>query len=152
MLIRSEVGLLPADNDTREWFAKLRIGASVLAKVVQPRNPAFHRKFFALLQYGFEHWAETQQPQEYKGEAVQPNFERFRKDITILAGYGRPVVNIRGDVRMEADSISFGSMSAETFEKLYSAVIDVLLTRVFKGPQWTERELRDVVDGLVEFA
>lgn len=152
MLIRSEVGLLPADNKTRAWFDKLKIGASVAAQVTQPRNPAFHRKFFALLQYGFEHWADTQKGLEYKGESVQPDFERFRKDITILAGRHHAVVNIRGEVRVEADSISFGSMTEDEFQKLYSQVIEVLLTRVFKASHWTEQALRDVIDGLVEFA
>lgn len=152
VMVRSEVGMLPADNKTREWFSKLKIGATVLSSVTQPRNPAFHRKFFALLKYGFEHWADTQQGVEYKGEAVQPDFERFRKDITILAGRYHAVVNIKGEVRMEADSISFSNMDAEAFEKLYSQVIEVLLTRVFKSSHWTEQALRDVIDGLVEFA
>lgn len=156
MLIRSEVGLLPADDATREWFGKLRIGSSVVAKVSSPRNPLFHRKFFALLNYAFEHWADEQSKYalglEYKGERVQPDFERFRKDITILAGKHHAVVNIKGEVRVEADSISFGSMAEDEFQKLYSQVIEVLLTRVFKASHWTEQALRDVIDGLVEFA
>lgn len=152
VMVRSEIGLLPADNKTREWFSKLKIGAQIMAQVTQPRNPAFHRKFFALLNYGFEHWAETQKGVEYKGEPVQPDFERFRKDITILAGHYHAVVTIKGQVRMEADSISFASMNQEEFEKLYSQVIEVLLTRVFKASHWTEEALRSVIEGICEFA
>lgn len=152
VMVRSELGMMPADNKTREWFSKLKIGSTVLAQVTKPRNPAFHRKFFALLQYGFEHWAETQQGILYKDIEVQPDFERFRKDIIILAGKHHAVVTIKGDVRMEADSISFSNMTQEEFEKLYSQVIEVLITRVFKASHWTEQALRDVIEGLVEFA
>jgi hypothetical protein len=152
LLLRSEVGLLPADSATREWFSKLKVGKTVVANVSAPRNPLFHRKFFALLQYAFEHWSETNQGIEYKGQMVQPDFERFRKDITILAGRYRPVVNIKGEVRVEADSISFARMNAEDFEKLYSQVIQVLLTRVFTASHWNEQALREVVEGICEFA
>lgn len=152
MLIRSEVGLLPADNQTREWFSKVKVGSVIMAQVTKPRNPHFHRKFFALMNYGFEHWADTQQGILYKDMEVQPDFERFRKDITILAGRYHAVVTIKGDVRMEADSISFSNMAEDEFQRLYSQVIDVMLNRVFKGSQWTEQALRDVIDGLVEFA
>lgn len=152
VMVRSEIGLLPADNKTREWFSKLKIGAQIMAQVTQPRNPAFHRKFFALLNYGFEHWAETQKGVEYKGEPVQPDFERFRKDITILAGRYHAVVTIKGQVRMEADSISFSNMDQTAFQALYSQVIQVLLTRVFTSKNWTEERLREVVDQIVEFA
>lgn len=149
--MRSEVGLLPADSPTREWFSKLKIGKTVIANVSAPRNPAFHRKFFALLQYAFEYWSEMKGGIEYKGQLVQPDFERFRKDITILAGRYRPVVNIKGEVRVEADSISFARMSQEEFEKLYSQVIQVLLTRVFTDPRWDEKALREVVEGICDF-
>jgi hypothetical protein len=152
MLIRSEVGLLPADDATRAWFAKLKIGASVVAKVTAPRNPLFHRKFFALLQYAFDCWREMAAEVEYKGVPVEPDFERFRKDITILAGRFRPVVNIKGELRVEADSISFAAMNTEQFEQLYSQVIQVLLARVFNSSAWDEKKLRDVIDGIVGFA
>lgn len=150
--IRSTAGLVPQDEETREWFAKVKLGGLVFARVHQPRNPAFHRKMFALFKYAYDFWSETAPTSTYKGERVLPDFERFRKDITIIAGFHHAVVNLRGEVRMEADSLSFGSMSAEEFEKLYSAVINVLLQRVFIGNTWSEEQLRSIVDGIVEFS
>lgn len=152
LLVKSNVGFLPATDESREWYSKLKMGATIEAKVTQPRNPLFHRKMFALFKLGFDHWAETAPRMEYKGEEVHPDFERFRKDITILAGKWHSTVNLKGEVRIEADSLKYGSMTNEAFEELYSAVIGVLMTRVFTGPQWTEDRLREVVDELAGFA
>lgn len=150
--IRSTAGLTPADEETREWFAKVKLGGLVFAEVRQPRNPAFHRKMFALFKYAYDYWSETAPEITYKGERVLPDFDRFRKDITIVAGFHHAVVNLKGEVRMEAESLSFGSMSQERFEEVYSGVINALLQRVFRGPSWSEEQLREIVDGLVEFA
>ena len=149
---RSEVGLLPASDESREWFSKLKIGATVEGDFVQPRNPTFHRKFFALLQFAFEHWADTAPRLKHKDIEVQPDFERFRKDVTIMAGRYKPVVNLKNELRIEADSISFAKMSQEDFEKLYSQTIQVLLSKVFKdGGKWNEAYLREIVDQISGF-
>ena len=146
--LKAATGLIPADDPTREWFTKVKLSGMVFAKVAQPPRWLFN--------YGFDYWAESAEPKVYKGQPVQPNFDRFRKDITILAGYYHPVFNIKGEIRMEADSISYAAMDETRFEQLYSKVIDVLLKKVFSrrgigGVAWTEEKLRGVVDGLLEF-
>ena len=149
---RSEVGLLPASDESREWFSKLKIGATVEADFVQPRNPKFHAKFFALIAFAFEHWADTAPRIKYKDIDVEPDLTRFRKDITIMAGRYKPVINVKGELRIEADSISFAKMSTEEFEALYSQTIQVLLSKVFKdGGKWNEAYLREIVDQISGF-
>jgi hypothetical protein len=152
LLQKSQTGLIPADDSTREWLTKLKLGATVRADVRQFRNPQFHKKLFALLQYSFEYWSEKAPAMQYKGEDVRPDFERFRKDVTILAGKYHSTVNLKGELRLEADSLSYASMDQSSFDTLYSQVIQVLLTRVFTSKDWSEEKLREVVDGIVEFA
>lgn len=49
--------LLPATPQTTEILSsKVRAGAVLEAEFRQVRNAAFHRKFFALLNLGFEYW------------------------------------------------------------------------------------------------
>ncbi len=49
--------LLPATPQTTEILSsKVRSGAVLEAEFRQVRNAAFHRKFFALLNLGFEYW------------------------------------------------------------------------------------------------
>jgi len=155
VLVRTTLGLVPGDDATREWFNKLKMGTTVHADARQLRNGAFFRKFWALVNLGYDYWSDAVETLEYKGERVLPEFERFRKDVTILAGYYHSVVNIKGEVRIEADSLKWSSMSEETFTKLYDATIRVLLRKVFNGkvcPTWSEEQLRSVAEQILEFA
>lgn len=95
-----------------------------------PRNPKFHRKFFALLQVGFDAWDGGRVRKTYKGRPVAKNFERFRKDVLILAGFYDQTFDLRGCMVLEAKSISFANMDDDAFEKVYSSVADVLLEKV----------------------
>lgn len=140
--------LVPADPQAAEYIAKLKLGAGVRATIVRQNNLQFHRKFFALLNLGFEAW----EPGEllYKGVPVAKQFDQFRKDIVILAGFYTSVVNFRGEVRLVAKSLSFASMPQEEREALYSAVINVLLSRVLT--QYTREDLDNVVEQILGFA
>ena len=143
----ANVGFVPADADEAEKVVRFKSGGVVRAKFTQFRNYDFHKKFFAMLKVGFDAWEPPEL--EHNGLPVQKNFERFRKDCTIAAGFYDPVANLRGEVRAEAQSISFGSMTQEDFEKVYSAVVDVLLSRVLKN--YTRADLDRVVNELMGF-
>lgn len=144
-LIKHENGLKLADDESFEAIAKVKSGTALICEVTKPRNYQFHKKYFSLLDFAFENW----DPEEkmYKGEVIQKNKERFRKDIQILAGYGYPVVNIKGEVRYESKSISFGSMDNEEFERLYQSVITVIIEKVLTG--YDRQELDNVVSHLL---
>jgi hypothetical protein len=144
-------GFVPDTEEDQEKCKRFRLGAVVKAEITNPRNLKFFRKWWALVQVGFEMWEETGIRNKYKGEEVLPNFERFRKDVTILAGFGYPVININGDVRMEAESISFANMSEESFEKLYNATLTVLVHKVMRG-RVSEERLKQMAESIEEFA
>jgi len=148
-------GLIPACEEAAEWLAKKKMGATILVEPREPRNGAFFRKWWALVEVGYGYWKDGVTPMEFKGQRVQPSFNRFRKDVTILAGFYEPVVNLKGEVRIEPESLKWASMSEETFTKLYDATIQVLLQKVFNGTvckQWSEAELRRVANEVLSFA
>lgn len=152
---KGATGLLPACEEATEWLRKKKIGATVLVEPREMRNGAFFRKWWALVKLGYDYWSESAQTIEYKGQPVLPDFDRFRKDVTISAGFYYPVVNLKGEVRIEAESLKWASMTEERFEKLYSATIQVLLQRVFNGKlcqRWTEQQLRSVAEQILSFA
>lgn len=133
------------------WFLrKAEPGEMVEIKTLRPRNAKFHRKFFALLTVGFEAWEPARKRKTYKGRPIAKNFERFRKDIIILAGFYEQTFDLRGRMKLEAKSISFANMEDEEFEQVYSAVADVLLAKVlttYKG----RAELDAVVEQIMGF-
>lgn len=152
---KGATGLIPACEEATEWLAKKKLGSTIAIEPHEMRNGAFFRKWWALVKLGYDYWSEVAPTIEYRGEPVLPEFDRFRKDITILAGFYHSVVNLKGEVRIEAESLKWGNMSEETFGKLYDATIQVLLQRVFNGKickNWTEAELRRVASEVLEFA
>jgi hypothetical protein len=153
MLVKTPSGALaPADDASREAIARLPMGQGVRADVRRARNVRFHRKAFALFKLAFEHW-EPQTPLTYKGLPVEKDFDRFRKDMTILAGFYKSVFNARGEVRLEAESLSFGAMDEERFRKVYHAVLNVCwkhVLRNFAGYS-TPEEVERVINKLLEF-
>jgi hypothetical protein len=152
---KGSMGLISACEEATEWLAKKKLGSTILVEPREMRNGAFHRKWFALVKMAFDHWSESASTIEFKGAPVLPDFDRFRKDVTISAGFYYPVVNLKGEVRIEPESLKWGSMTEERFTQLYDATIQVLLLRVFNGKvckSWTEQQLREVAAEILEFA
>lgn len=139
-------------EEVAERITRWKTGTVVRADFKEMRNGAFFRKFWSLMQFAFDIWDGTREPQEYKGEPVQANFDRFRKDVTILAGFYEPVYAATGEVRLEAKSLRWDKMSEEEFEQLYSRTIDVILHKVLKNPLITEETLRSCVDRVIQYA
>ena len=147
-LIKTSNGsLIPADEDSAEAIRKQKIGQGFVVNLKKVRNIRFHRKFFALLNYAFDTW--EPEGKTYKGQPVSKNFDQFRKDITILAGFYETAIRLDGTVRVTAKSISFANMDEIEFEQLYSKVIDVLLSRVFIGQ--TRADIDVVVNNLLAY-
>lgn len=143
--------LAPATEEDAEKLKKVKAGRGVRVQLTQIRNYEFHKRWFALVTYAFEMWSDIKGPMEHKGQQIQPNFNRFRKDLTILAGYYETVFNVRGELRLEAKSISFGSMEQDEFERLYSATINAVLSKILTGSGLTEEKLRNYVDQVMSF-
>ena len=154
LLIKAASGaLVPADDDTREILQAWKLGQGVRVTAKKARNLRFHRKFFALLGVAFDAWVETLPACHIVHDrVVLPNRDRFRKDVTVMAGFFEAVWNARGEVRLEPKSISFGNMEEPEFEALYQQVINVLIQKVLPAGRWDEASLRDAVESVLEFA
>ena len=144
--------LTPAHEMDAETCAKIKNGAYLLAKFKQPRNPEFHRKFFALLNFTFEYWEPELAPTT-SGLTPDKNFERFRKDILISAGFRTVVVNIKNECRYEAESISFAKMDETRFNEVYRSVFRVCWQLVLsKVNGMTEAEANNCINEAMGFA
>ena len=141
---------MPASEADAELLTKIKVGAVVKLKLTRMRNYKYHRKYFALIDFAFSYWTPTELPDPRWPDVVpEKNFDRFRKDLIIRAGYYDATYRLNGDTRIEAKSISFANMSEDEFEKLFSATIDVVLSDVCT--QYTEEMLRDVVEQTLAF-
>lgn len=143
--------LVPAFPEEAEKLEGLALGEICRAKLTRPRNLRFHRKGFALFKLAFDLWSEgLPVGLDYKGEPVAPDFDRFRKDLTILAGFYEPIYGIRGDVRLQAKSLSFAQMGEEEFGRVYSALLDTILAKLLRN--LTRDEIERAVERVMGFA
>jgi len=152
VLIKNIGGFLsPGDQTTADFVFRLKTGQAIHADFKKVRNYQFLKKFFVLINFLYEHWepGELQDP-KWKNIKPQKSFDRFRKDLIVLAGFYEAFYRLDGSTRIEAKSISFGNMGEEEFEELYSRVIDVGLKHVL--PNYNKTELEKVVDELLTFS
>jgi hypothetical protein len=152
VLVKTPGGALaPVDDGARAFIESLKAGQGVRATVRKARNVKFHKKAFALFKLAFDVW-EPITPLEYKGLPVAKDFDRFRKDMTILSGFYKAVYNARGELRLEAESLSFSNMDEERFEQVYRAVLTVVWNRVLRAKGYaSEDEVERVVNELMRF-
>ncbi len=132
-------GLFPADPDTLAAISTMKHGAILTADFKLKNNPAFHRKLFSLLHYAFEYWVPGEIEVNGKWGKPEKNFTRFRKDLVIMAGYYEMVFRLDGTARAEAKSLNFGSMEQDEREKVYEAILTVVMERIF--PQFERVEV-----------
>lgn len=144
------------EQDKKAWrkfwkrLNNLEVGEIVDFEAIFKRNGKFHRKFFALLHFAFDNWEPDRFHKSYKGMPVAKNFERFRKDVTVQAGYYDQTFDLDGNMKLEAQSISFANMNDVEFEAVYSAVADVILGKVLTTYAGRD-ELDDVMKQVVGF-
>ena len=126
----------------------IKVGEVVSCEIKRPRNYKFHKKFFSLLNYAFSIWSPD--VIKFDGEVeVGKNFDHFRDDIIILAGYYEAVIGVDGEAKLKAKSISFGKMGEDEFACLYSKTIDVILKHILVN--YTREDLDRVFENIIAY-
>ena len=148
-ITKTPSGWANADPQTEEFAKKIKLGQTIHADFKLMRNAAFHRKFFALLNLSFEYWEPGEINTKYG--VPEKNFDRFRKDLIILAGHYHMVFRLDGTYRPEADSISFGNMDQDTFDKLYQNVLSVIMKKIPVLRDMTADDINELTDKFVAF-
>jgi hypothetical protein len=136
LLMREGQRLSAADPISLEGIESLRQKETVTAAIRRNRNPAHHRKLWALIAAVFPH------QQHY---ATQQDLLNALK---VATGYFETGKTIDGIPFMIPKSISFASMSQTPFEQWYERVVDVILTRIL--PSVNRDELVDQVNSILE--
>lgn len=139
--------LAPVDEQSAEAIGKLKMAQGVTVTIKRARNAGHHRKLFALFNLAFDAWEPV--AKEYKGQRIQKNFDQFRNDVVVLAGFYESGITLKGDVRLTAKSISFASMSQDEFDDLYNAVVNVVLEKILT--KYTRDDLDRVVQEVLGF-
>ncbi len=122
---------VPCDEMCLPDLQSFKNGEIYEVEIKRPRNPAFHRKVFLFFKFCFEHWSADKTDWEYFDERKQ--FDTFRKNLTVLAGFREVTYTIDGRMRVEAQSLSYGNMDQSEFEQCYKALINAALKEIFNN-------------------
>jgi len=120
--------LIPSSDIEADRMNRFKTGEDYEVEIKLTRNSAFHGKVFAFFNFCFAHWRGGN---EFQDEAKQ--FELFRGDLTVLAGFYDVGTGIKGNTIITPKSISYGKMSQEEFEQLYSALINAAIENIDFG-------------------
>ena len=107
-------GLVPLYSSDLDEKRKLKIGETYQVEVKRPRNYQFHKKFFALLNIG---WENTD---------VEMPFDTYRRWVTMRAGFYKVYHTPKGEL-YEPESIAFSNMDNDTFSEVYERVLSIIL-------------------------
>ena len=146
-------GVSPTDDSAwKVFWGKLKninVGEMLKISFSTPRNQKFHKKYFALLNLGYEHWTPARKHKKYKGVPVEKNFDVFRDDIQIMAGFYTLSFGVDGAMKTVPKSISFANMEQDEFERVYDAVVNVILKNVLSN--YTRADLDNVIEKMMGF-
>ena len=106
------------------------------------------RRWFALLRFAFDFYEPAALP---NGIVPLPNFNRFRKELTIMAGYYTQKYTPEGSVFVDAQSTAVGEMSAEDFADLYRKTNQLLIDRVLAAKGFDQATVDRAVDALLRY-
>ena len=121
--------LWPAGDIDAEKLTKFKTGETYEIDIKLSRNPAFLRKVMVFFHFCEDHW-DGERVHEYVSSKEQ--FDRFRYDLTILAGFYIQTTRLDGSLRTEAESLSFASMTEERFQECYLALTKAAMKHIFK--------------------
>lgn len=112
-------------DDDYDVKKRLKLNEVYRVDIVKARNIDFHRKYFALINIGWEYLNEEQT------KFFKYDREGFRKCVQIAAGYYNLTYSIkRKEWVEESMSISFEKMDDLEFHDLYNKVRDVIFSLI----------------------
>lgn len=125
------LGLVPLDDADHEARQRLHNGDIVLCDIRKPRNPRFHRKFFALLRLTYDNLPDTiaraldiHNPDDL---LIHIKLALDHYDIHHISG--TPIVRVR--------SIDFDSMDETNFHNFYARALDHIVHHLLPGTTHT---------------
>ena len=112
-LKRTLTGFAPADEPSREIWAKYKVGETYRGDVVKPRSYAHHKLIMSLLNL------------TYDNQEQYSDFESFRKSVAVEAGHTDDLVLLSGEIVKLPRSISYDELDEVEFTRVAGAMMSV---------------------------
>jgi hypothetical protein len=139
--IRKGDGMYPLDDDGLEMVRAVQQGKAVMGEFKGARNPRQHRLFFALLKI----LVDNTPTEWFMGDTEQAR----RAILTDTREFTLWVHPITGEVRQELNSMKYGSMTQEHFNRFFNRALYIICNDYLKGAdmETVRQEVYAAVDG-----
>ena len=138
MVVKDSLGALRAADDAATQALKgIAAGEYLKIDLTRPRNPQFHRLFFALLTVVFENLPEDL-------EHKYPTVKRLLWEVKLQMGFFEMHETLGGKMVPIPGSISFAKMDDVEFETFFQTAIGIC--RKYFLPAVSESGLRESID------
>lgn len=125
-LTKTKSGVLaPAHDDDREKLKRWSAGDLLQCTVTMPRNAAFHRKYFAMLQMVFDNLPETKWRIGSNIVEIR-TVEELLWHVKFQVGHYEQKMTLGGKIVYKPKSISFAAMDDEAFHEFYQKSLDAI--------------------------
>ena len=116
---------MPADDEAAEFIAKMKDRAGRYRRISEAAQRPLSPQGLQPFKLAFDAW-EGHGEVEYGGVMVLKNFDRFRKDLTVLSGfYNATYISRRRSAGTEKACRS-AQYCEEEFGRVYRAILNVI--------------------------
>jgi hypothetical protein len=127
---RTLQGLAPADDDAREHLLKYKIGDTLAAEIVKPREHRSIRRYWAMIKLVLD------STDQFKSRYQLHTYLKIR------AGHCTSIVNkLSGEVFLIPESIDYATLNEDQFNDVWRRIVDVICEEILPGVQEHELEL-----------
>jgi len=105
--------LVPADSPSEEYLTKFKDGNTLFVDARKARNPAHHRKAFAVLSFA------------QKNQDTYPSVDMLLEAVKIYTGHVDEMY-LAKRIYYKTKSISFSQMGQDEFSEFYVKMLDAL--------------------------
>jgi hypothetical protein len=135
ILVRtSDVKLAPAYDSDYNTLRAIPEGEILTVDLEMERNPRFHRKFFAMVKFFYEHMPEII-------TSKYPDPETFRRQFLFYyCGVTEEIIDWKGDRHIVPKSVSWGAMDNIEFREVYERIRDKIAREFFPDIENEELE------------
>jgi len=128
--------LAPSLPDDEIALSSLKRGEIVEVTLKKPRNSAFNRKYFAMLQIVVDNT-------EYD------NSEQILHLLKLKLGYYDEIISTNGKVVYIPKSISFAKMTPDEFSRFYNQSINIILRDFLTS--WKDSDIDSAINQIIRF-
>ena len=136
-LMRRNAGFFPESPIDEDNLKRIKPGQTIEVEYKKPRNPQFHRKFFALLGVVLDN---QDRHDSIDSLLIELKLQMAHYDLHVTMG-GKSIYIPK--------SIAFHRMDDDEFAKFYDRALTVILKRFIQGA--TAAEINRQVDEIVGF-